>query len=399
VGKTFVVNKQLVPLALGGLAIGTTEFVMMGLLPSIATDFRISIPQAGYVISAYALGVVIGAPLLTMLGRNVPPKRLLVLLMAAFTVFNMLSAFAPNNTVLFCTRLLAGLPHGAFFGVGSVVASQLAARGKQAQAIATMFAGLTIANLLTVPLGTYLGQYYSWRYALGGVGALGLLTVLAIRFILPALPVQRGDDAGAERRLLTRVNTWLIILITAIGTGGLFCWVSYIAPLMTDVSRFSPDHVPYIMMLVGLGMFVGNVVGGKLADRVSPLTACFVLLLAMAATLLGIFFGSENQLLSLGLTFIAGSCSLAIAAPIQILMIQSSRGAEMLGASVTQAAFNIGNALGAFLGGLPLAMGYGYTSPALVGVGMALVGAGLAQVLARVVRRQPLAALGSAAAE
>jgi DHA1 family arabinose polymer transporter-like MFS transporter len=386
------VNKQLVPLALGGLAIGTTEFVMMGLLPSIAADFRISIPQAGYVISAYALGVVIGAPLLTMLGRNVPPKRLLVLLMAAFTVFNVLSAFAPNNTVLFCTRLLAGLPHGAFFGVGSVVASQLAARGKQAQAIATMFAGLTIANLLTVPLGTYLGQYYSWRYALGGVGALGLLTLLAIHLVLPALPVQRGDDAGSERRLLTRINTWLIILITAIGTGGLFCWVSYIAPLMTDVSRFPPAYVPYIMMLVGLGMFVGNVVGGKLADRFSPLTACFVLLLAMAATLLGIFLGSENQGFSLVLTFIAGSCSLAIAAPIQILMIQSSKGAEMLGASVTQAAFNIGNALGAFLGGLPLAIGYGYTSPALVGVGMALVGAGLAQVLARVVRRQPLAA-------
>ena len=384
------------PLALGGLAIGTTEFVMMGLLPSIAADYRISIPQAGYVISAYALGVVIGAPLLTMLGRNVPPKRLLVLLMAAFTVFNILSAFAPNNAVLFCTRLLAGLPHGAFFGVGSVVASQLAARGKQAQAIATMFAGLTIANLLTVPLGTYLGQYYSWRYALGGAGALGLLTLLAIHWVLPALPVQRGDDAGAERQLLTRINTWLIILITAIGTGGLFCWVSYIAPLMTDVSRFPPAYVPYIMMLVGLGMFVGNVVGGKLADRVSPLTACFVLLVAMAATLLGIFFGSENQVLSLVLTFIAGSCSLAIAAPIQILMIQSSRGAEMLGASVTQAAFNIGNALGAFLGGLPLAMGYGYTSPALVGVGMALVGAGLAQLLARVVRRQPLAAAGLA---
>jgi DHA1 family arabinose polymer transporter-like MFS transporter len=391
VSNAFLVNKQLVPLALGGLAIGTTEFVMMGLLPSIATDFHISIPQAGYVISAYALGVVIGAPLLTMLGRNVPPKRLLVLLMAMFTVFNVLSAFAPNNTVLFCTRLLAGLPHGAFFGVGSVVASQLAAKGKQAQAIATMFAGLTIANLLTVPLGTYLGQYYSWRYALGGVGALGLLTLLAVHFFLPALPVQEAGDAGAERALLTRVNTWLIILITAIGTGGLFCWVSYIAPLMTDVSRFPPAYVPYIMMLVGLGMFVGNVVGGKLADRFSPLTACFVLLLAMAATLLGIFFGSENQVSALVLTFIAGSCSLALAAPIQILMIQSSKGAEMLGASVTQAAFNIGNALGAFLGGLPLAMGYGYTSPALVGVGMALVGAGLAQVLARVVRQQPIA--------
>jgi DHA1 family arabinose polymer transporter-like MFS transporter len=383
------VNTKLVPLALGGLAIGTTEFVMMGLLPSIAGDFRISIPEAGYVISAYALGVVIGAPLLTVLGRSLAPKRLLVILMLLFTVFNTLSAFAPNNTVLFLTRLLSGLPHGAFFGVGSVVASRLAEKGKQAQAISTMFAGLTIANLLTVPLGTYLGQHYSWRYALGGVGGVGLLTLLAIHFFLPALPVEQAGDFKAEFALFKRAETWLIILLTAIGTGGMFCWVSYIAPLMTDVSRFPATYVPYIMMLVGLGMFVGNVVGGKLADRFSPRMAALTLLLAMAGTLLGIYFVSSNQVLSLVLTFLAGSCALALAAPIQILMIQSSKGAEMLGASITQAAFNMGNALGAFLGGVPLALGYGYTSPALVGVGLALVGAGFAYVLVHRSRKEP----------
>jgi DHA1 family arabinose polymer transporter-like MFS transporter len=387
------VNKKLIPLSLGGLAIGTTEFVMMGLLPSIATDFHISIPEAGYVISAYALGVVIGAPLLTMLGSAMPPKRLLVLLMVTFSIFNTLSAFAPNNTVLFITRLLSGLPHGAFFGVGSVVASRLAEKGKQAQAISVMFAGLTIANLLTVPLGTYLGQHFSWRYALGGVGGVGVLTLLAIHFFLPALPAQQAASFRTEMALFKRLTTWLIILITAIGTGGLFCWVSYIAPLMTEVSRFPAAYVPYIMMLVGLGMFVGNVVGGKLADQLSPVTACLVLLLAMAATLLGIYFVSEHQIPSLLLTFLAGSWSLAIAAPIQILMIQSSKGAEMLGASVTQAAFNMGNALGAFLGGLPIAAGYGYTSPALVGVGLALAGAGFAYMLRNVSRRQPLAVL------
>jgi DHA1 family arabinose polymer transporter-like MFS transporter len=391
---TFV-NKNLLPLALGGLAIGTTEFVMMGLLPSIAHDFRVTIPEVGYVISAYALGVVIGAPLLTVLGRSLPPKRLLALLMVLFTVFNTLSAFAPNNTVLFITRLLAGLPHGAFFGVGSVVASRLAAPGKQAQAIATMFAGLTIANLLTVPLGTYLGQYYSWRYALGGVGAVGLLTLTAIHFFLPALPVQQAGNWQSELTLFKRAETWLIILLTAVGTGGMFCWVSYIAPLMTEVSRFPASYVPYIMMLVGLGMFVGNVVGGKLADRFSPLTAAISLLLAMAATLLSIFFVSENQVLSLGLTFLAGGFALALAAPIQILMIQSSKGAEMLGASITQAAFNMGNALGAFLGGLPIAAGYGYNSPALVGVGLALAGTGFAYVLTRVASREPVAAVAA----
>jgi DHA1 family arabinose polymer transporter-like MFS transporter len=301
------VNKNLLPLALGGLAIGTTEFVMMGLLPSIAQDFRISIPEAGHAISAYALGVVIGAPLLTVLGRNLPPKRILLLLMLLFTVFNTFSAFAPNNTVLFFTRLLAGLPHGAFFGVGSVVASRLAEKGKQAQAISTMFAGLTIANLLTVPLGTYLGQHYSWRYALGGVGGVGLLTMAAIHFILPVLPVRQTGNWQSELSLFKRAETWLIIALTAIGTGGMFCWVSYIAPLMTDVSRFPATYVPYIMMLVGLGMFVGNVIGGKLADRFSPLTAATTLLLAMAATLLGIFFWSENQVSSLVLTFMAAA--------------------------------------------------------------------------------------------
>jgi DHA1 family arabinose polymer transporter-like MFS transporter len=381
-----------VPLALGGLAIGTTEFVMMGLLPSISQDFRVTIPEVGYVISAYALGVVIGAPLLTVLGRNLAPKRLLITLMVIFTVFNILSAFAPNNTVLFFTRLLAGLPHGAFFGVGSVVASRLAEQGKQAQAISTMFAGLTIANLLTVPLGTYLGQHYSWRYALGGVGGVGLLTLGAIHFFLPALPVQQAGNWQAELGLFKRAETWLIILLTAIGTGGMFSWVSYIAPLMTDVSRFPASYVPYIMMLVGLGMFVGNVVGGKLADRFSPLTAAITLLLGMAGTLLAIFLASGNQVLSLGLTFLAGSFALALAAPIQILMIQSSKGAEMLGASITQAAFNMGNALGAFLGGLPIAMGYGFTAPALVGVGLALVGAAFAYLLARMSREQPVEA-------
>jgi len=385
------VNTKLVPLALGGLAIGTTEFVMMGLLPSIASDFRISIPEVGYVISAYALGVVIGAPLLTVLGRSLAPKRLLVMLMLLFTFFNTLSAFAPNNMVLFLTRLLSGLPHGAFFGVGSVVASRLAEKGKQAQAISTMFAGLTIANLLTVPLGTYLGQHYSWRYALGGVGATGLLTLLAIHFFLPTLPVEQAGDFKAELALFKRAETWLIILLTAIGTGGMFSWVSYIAPLMTGVSRFPATYVPYIMMLVGLGMFVGNVVGGKLADRFSPRQAALSLLLAMAGTLLAIYFVSTNQMLSLVLTFLAGSCALALAAPIQILMIQSSKGAEMLGASITQAAFNMGNALGAFLGGVPLALGYGYTYPALVGVGLALLGAGFAYMLVQRARKQPVA--------
>ncbi len=239
-----IVSKQLLPLSRGGLAIGSTEFVMMGVLPSIAHDFDISIPKAGYAISAYALGVVIGAPLITALGSRMAPKKLLPLLMVLFTAFNTLSAFAPNNSVLFLTRLLSGLPHGAFFGVGSVVASRLAEKGKQAQAISTMFAGLTSVNLLTVPLGTYLGQHYSWRYTLGCVGGMGLLTLLAIQFFLPALSATTPPSPRTQLGLFKRAETWLIILITAVGTGGRFRWVSYIAPLMTEVSRFPATYVP-----------------------------------------------------------------------------------------------------------------------------------------------------------
>ncbi|WP_247235604.1 MFS transporter [Telluribacter sp. SYSU D00476] len=376
-------KKRLLPLALGGLGIGTTEFVIMGLLPDIAQEFSVSIPQAGLIISAYALGVVIGAPLLVAASSRMAPKKILILLMLLFTVFNTISAFAPNYLSLFVARLLSGLPHGAFFGVGSVVASKLADQGKKAQAISLMFAGLTVANLLTVPLGTYIGHNYSWRYTFGGIGLIGLITTLSIYMRLPAVPASHSGSLKSELRLFRRIEPWLIILITTIGTGGLFCWISYIAPLMTEVSHFPASMVPYILIVAGLGMVVGNVVGGQLADRLKPLTATMVLLTAMAATLLLIYLFSSNQVASLVLTFMAGCCSLALAAPIQILMIQTSRDAEMLGASVTQAAFNLGNALGAFLGGLPIAAGYGYTSPQLVGMAMALVGIFFAWLLVK----------------
>jgi DHA1 family arabinose polymer transporter-like MFS transporter len=368
---------------LGGLGIGTTEFVMMGLLPDIATNLHISIPDAGHLISAYALGVVVGAPLLVMLSRSYPPKNILLVLMLIFTVFNTASAFAPNHITLLMARFFAGLPHGAFFGVGSVVASRLADKGKQAQAISMMFAGLTIANLVTVPLGTFIGHHFLWRYTFGIVGAIGLITLMFLKLWLPALPANNSGDNKSEMQLLKSADAWLIILITAIGTGGLFAWISYIAPLMTDVSRFSANSVSWILVLAGFGMVVGNVVGGKLADKIPPVKACGALLTAMAVTLLAIYFLSDNKIISLGLTFVAGALSMAIASPIQILMIRTAKGAEMLGAAVTQAAFNIGNALGAFFGGLPIAAGLGFTYPALVGAAMAVVGVLFAWILLR----------------
>jgi len=376
-------KKKLFPLALGGLAIGTTEFVMMGLLPDIASEFKITIPQAGYVIAGYALGVVIGAPLLVAATSQYTPKKILAFLMLLFTTFNILSAFAPSNTILFIARFFSGLPHGAFFGVGSVVATRLADKGKQAQAISIMFAGLTVANLLVVPLETYIGHHYSWRYSFASIGLIGVITLAAIYFILPSLPGATDSNLKAELQVFKKAEPWLVFLMTAIGTGGLFCWISYIAPLMTQVSGFEATMVPYILMVAGLGMVAGNIVGGKLADKLKPLNACMVLLFAMATTLVLIYLLSEYKVAAIALTFIAGACSLAIASPIQVLMIHTTKEAEMLGASLTQAAFNLGNALGAFLGGLPIAAGLGYASPALVGVAMAILGAGFAWMLNR----------------
>ncbi|MCO6147371.1 MFS transporter [Flavobacterium sp. NRK1] len=366
---------SLLPLALGGLTIGITEFVMMGLLPDIAHDLNISIPQAGHLISAYAMGVVIGAPVLVIAGRNFPPKKMLLAMALMLTVFNALSIIAPGYNLLFASRFLSGLPHGAFFGVGAVVASRLANKGKEAQSIAIMFSGLTIANVIGVPIGTYIGHNFSWRYTFVLITAIGLITLIALLLWMPNLESKKVDSIKQQLKFFGRLDAWLIISIVAIGTGGLFCWISYIAPLLTDISHFSAENVPYILMLAGAGMVVGNFVGGRLADRFSPTTTTLALLIVMAINLLGVYFLSGNQTISLILVFVTGSLSFAVVAPIQMLMIQAAKDAEMIASASLQAGFNIGNALGAFLGGLPLVMGYSYASPNLVGVAMALTGA------------------------
>ncbi|MBC7566194.1 MAG: MFS transporter [Pedobacter sp.] len=374
-------KKSLLALTLGGLGIGITEFVMMGLLPDIAKDLSISIPEAGHLISAYALGVVIGAPLLVVIAGSYPPKKILMVLMLMFTVFNALSAFAPDYDMMFAARLLAGLPHGAFFGVGSVVASRIADKGKEAQSVSVMFAGLTIANVIGVPLGTYIGHNYSWRYTFIIIVIVGIITMVSIKYWMPALPATKNRNLAQELAFFKQPESWIIILMIAIGTGGLFSWYSYIAPLLTEVSGFQPSAITYVLVVAGLGMLVGNFIGGKLADRFSPAKATISLLLAMSAILFIMHYVSENQAASLIMTFLTGAIAFASASPIQMLMINTAKGSEMLAASVSQASFNIGNALGAFLGGLPLAAGYDYTSPVWVGSLMALVGAAFAWML------------------
>lgn len=367
-------KKSLIALSFGGLTIGITEFVMMGLLPDIASDMKVSIPVAGYLISAYALGVVIGAPLLVILGRNFPPKKMLLILAAMLTVFNALSIIAPTYNFLFASRFLSGLPHGAFFGVGAVVASRLADKGKEAQAIAIMFSGLTLANLIGVPIGTYIGHNFIWRHTFVLIAIVGLLTFLFISLWMPNL--EKGETVNMKKQLefFKRTEAWLIIGITAIGFGGLFAWISYIAPLLTNVSKFAEGDVSYILILAGLGMVVGNFAGGKLADKYSPAPTTLTLLFVMSVDLILVYFFSSNQYVSLFLTFLTGAISFSVIAPIQMLMIRTAKGAEMIASASLQGSFNIGNALGAFLGGLPLTAGYSYASPNLIGVGMSVIG-------------------------
>ncbi|RZJ29506.1 MAG: MFS transporter [Chryseobacterium sp.] len=367
-------DKRILPLTLGGLAIGTTEFVIMALLPDVAKSLGVSIPQAGHFISSYAAGVVVGAPVLVAYAAKFPPKRILIFLMIAFTIFNGLSALSNNYYTMMVLRFLSGFPHGAFFGVGIVVSSRLAKPGKQAQSIAMMFAGLTLANLAMVPFVTWLGHQLSWRYAFGVVSLIGLITIVALKFLLPYMNSLRTVGLRDELEFFKTIKAWHIISISAIGFGGLFAWFSYITPLMTNVSKFQTDSIAYIMVLAGSGMFVGNFLGGIMSDKMRPALAAAILFTAMILALICVFFFSENKIVSLILTFVCGILSMAVGTPINIIMLRTAKNSEMMAAAIMQAAFNIANSLGAFFGGLPLEYGLTYNYPSLVGAGLSILG-------------------------
>lgn len=369
-----MVDKRVLPLAVGGLAIGTTEFTIMGLLPSIADSLQVDIPTAGHLISAYALGVVVGAPLFILYSVKFPPKKVLMVLMGIFILFNGLSIVAPNYTLMLLVRFLSGLPHGAFFGIGAVVASKLAAKGKEAQYISIMFSGLTVANLAMVPLVTYVGTHIHWRWYFAIVTFIGLLTLLFLYTWLPSMEGKEESNPLQELRFLKNNQTWMVLIITAIGFGGLFTWFSYISPLMTGISGFKPENMTYIMALAGGGMVVGNLLGGYLSDKIGASKATTILLALMMVSLLAVFFFSEDKTVSLLLTFICGGLSMSTGSPLNIMLMKAAPGSEMMAAAFLQAAFNVANSAGAYLGGIPLTYGLGYNYPSLVGVFMALIG-------------------------
>lgn len=368
-------NKGLTALAFGTLGLGITEFVMMGILPDVAKSLDISIPDAGHLISIYALGVSVGAPLITLITRTKPLKKILLSLALIYTLASFAAAITPNYGTFIPVRFIMGFPHGAFFGVGSIVASRLVSKEKSASAIAYMVSGMTIANVIGVPLGTFVSHFISWRLVFVISGVWGIIILFSIWKWIPYIEPLPNTGMKGQFRFLLHLSPWLILLATMLGNGGIFCWYSYISPLMQQVSGISPQWMGMVMVLAGIFMVIGNYFGGQLSDHYAPAKVAYSLQLLAAVSLLLIFFFSGNMWFSLILMCICTGCLFGVSAPQQFLILRYSYGGEMMAAASIQIAFNIGNALGAYLGGLPIEADMGYRYPSLIGCAVVLGGA------------------------
>ena len=370
--------KAFIALAMGAFGIALTEFVIMGILPKVAGGLSVSIPEAGHFIAAYALGVVIGAPILAKAGSRFPPHKALIALMIWFTVFNTLCAYSTSYGAMLLLRFLSGLPHGAYFGIGAVMATRLSREGKEAQGIARMFAGFTIANVIGVPLGTYIGNSMHWSASFLLVGLVGALTVSALFFWMPRIAAERQKPEVPPPSLFRNGELWALLALTAIGAGGFFAWFSYIAPLLIDISGISEIAVSYAMVLAGVGMVAGNFIGAKMTERLGAIRAIVWGMGGMSALLVLNSYVVDDPALALAMCFVIGLVTFTMAAPIQMAIIDSAPGSEMLAASFNQSAFNIANASGAFFAGLPMAFGYSVVWAGRVGAALAAIGAAIA---------------------
>ncbi|MDT0201983.1 MFS transporter [Nocardioides sp. AE5] len=360
-------------LAMGGFAIGTTEFVTMGLLPQIADGVSVSIPTSGHVISAYAVGVVVGAPVLAFLGARLPRRGLLVALMVAFALGNALTALAPGYGVLVLARFLSGLPHGAYFGVASLVAAQMAAPGRKGRAVALVMLGLSVANVIGVPAATWLGQHLGWRSAYVAVAALGLLTVALVLTHVPRFEADAGATGRRELSAFARPQVWLTLLAGAVGFGGMFAVYSYIAPTLTDVGGLREAAIPFFLLAFGLGMTFGTWLAGELADW-SVFGSLFGSALGMGLVL-GLFaFVVPHGWWAIPVVFAISTLGSVLVVNLQLRLMEVAGDAQTLGAAMNHASLNAANALGAWLGGLVIAAGWGYRAPAVVGVGLSTAG-------------------------
>ncbi|WP_369256527.1 MFS transporter [Geodermatophilus amargosae] len=383
----------LVALALGGFAIGTTEFVTMGLLPDIAGGVGVDIPTAGHVISAYALGVVVGAPVIAALGARLPRRALLVGLMAAFLAGNALSALAPGSTTLLLARFVSGLPHGAYFGVASLVAASLVPDALRGRAVSTVMLGLAVANVAGVPAATWLGQTTGWRSAYWAVVVLAALTVAAVLAVVPSSRGDRDATVRAELGALRRPQVLLTLVVATVGFGGMFAVYSYVAPLTTEVTGLSRGAVPWVLLAFGVGGVAGTALGGRLADVAlfRSLTGALVAVAVLLA-LIGPAAATGPTLLA-GIFLLALSASTLVVC-LQLRLMEVAGEAQMLGAALNHSALNAANALGAWLGGVVIAAGLGYTAPSLVGVGLAALGL-VALLASALLRRRELRAVAA----
>ncbi|MGA5554766.1 MFS transporter [Streptomyces lavendulocolor] len=360
----------LLALAIGAFGIGTTEFVIMGLLPEVAADFQVSIPTAGLLVTGYGLGVVLGAPLMTALGTRVSRKRMLMLLMVLFIAGNILSAAAPAFEVMLAGRVVASFAHGAFFGIGSVVAAALVAPEKKAGAIAMMFTGLTVANVVGVPLGTFIGQSAGWRTTFFLVAGLGVLGLLGVAKLVPEQPKPEGVRLRHEFAAFRNVQVLLAMAMTILGFGGVFAAITYITPMMTDVAGYSAGSVTWLLVLFGLGMVGGNLIGGKLADR-ALMPLLYVSLAALALVLALFTFTAHDKVAAAVTLTLIGALGFATVPPLQKRVLDQASGAPTLASAVNIGAFNLGNSLASWLGGIVIAAGLGFTAPNWVGAALA----------------------------
>ncbi|WP_037856266.1 MFS transporter [Streptomyces sp. NRRL S-340] len=376
----------LLALAIGAFGIGTTEFVIMGLLPQVAGDFGVSIPTAGLLVTGYAVGVMLGAPLMTVLGTKISRKRMLMLLMGLFIAGNLLSALAPTFPVMLVGRVVASLAHGAFFGIGSVVAADLVAPGKRAGAIAMMFTGLTFANVVGVPLGTLIGQSAGWRVTFAAVAALGVVGLAGIARLVPEMPRAEGVRLRHELAAFKNTQVLLAMAMTVLGFGGVFAAITYIAPMMTRVTGFADGSVTWLLVLFGLGMVAGNLVGGRFADR-ALMPLLYISLSALALVLALFTLTAHDKIASAVTIILIGAFGFATVPPLQKRVLDQAHGAPTLASAVNIGAFNLGNALSAWIGGLVIDAGFGYTAPNGVGAVLAVGALVLAVVSAALERR------------
>ncbi len=374
-------------LAVGGFTIGTSEFMTMGVLPEVADGIGVSVPTAGHIISAYAVGVVVGVPILAFFGAALPRRAMLVGLMAVYAAFNLLSAVATNYEVLTLARFLDGLPHGAYFGVASLVAASLVAPERRGRAIASVMLGLSVANVVGVPLATFLGQQVGWRSTYLLAGVLALVTVAMVLAVVPSVPGDAEASGRKEaREFFGSLQVWLTMGVGAVGFGGMFAVYSYIAKTVTEVGGLDRGTVPFFVGALGLGMVVGTWVAGELA-------AWSVYRSLLWSSVLGIvvmfayFLAAPAGWALMPVAFLVTAIGSVLVVNLQLRLMDVAGGAVTLGAAMNHAALNIANALGAWLGGLVIAGGYGYRAPALVGAGLAAVGLAILVVSALVHRR------------